>query len=246
VQPLEAQDVVAEIARRHHRHASPDVEVEHRAFGPSHPTLALPLTKLAEIDLREGETDRARVRLERAIETVERVQGPDHPDLVWTLLPYARCLRLAGEAEAGLETLKRSMAIAESSYGHLHVETARVVEGFGYHFYGLRDFDAALRYFGRAREIREKVFGAGHRALGWNSYDHACVLALKGDRAAALEALREAVAVGWSSDLIVSDDDLDSLRGDPAFEAIVEEAGTRRPWRGPSSGPGHARDDGPA
>lgn len=132
------------------------------------------------------------------------------------------------EAEASIHSgLERARAIAERSFGTAHVETARVVEGFGYHYYGLEDYAAALRHFDRAREIREQVFGAGHLALGWNSYDRACILALKGDRPAAIESLREAVAVGWATDRIFSDGDLDSLRGDPAFDAVVEEVRER-------------------
>jgi non-specific serine/threonine protein kinase/serine/threonine-protein kinase len=199
------------------------LEIQERAFGPSHPALALPLTMLATVDGRQGETDRALERFERAIAISERVQGPDHPDLLWILVPYARYLRLAGETDRGLAILERARAIAERSFGTAHVETARVAEGFGYHYYGLQDYDEALRHFDRGYEIREQVFGAGHRALGWSRYDRACVLALKDDRPAAIESLREAVAVGWASDFILSDDDLDSLRGDPDFEALVEE-----------------------
>ena len=118
-------------------------------------------------------------------------------------------------AEGALALLRRALGIAESSYGTTHLETALVVEGFGYHFYGLRDYDEALRHFDRAYEIRVRVVGAGHRALGWNRYDRACVLALGGDPRGAIESLREAVAVGWANALLLSDDDLDSLRSRP-------------------------------
>jgi serine/threonine protein kinase/tetratricopeptide (TPR) repeat protein len=204
-----------------------DLEIQENAFGPVHLSVALPLTYLATLDIRQGETDRARQRLERALAILERVQGAKHPDLVWTLLTYARCLRLSGDVDAGLRTLERAKEIAEAAFGANHLETARVIEGFGYHFYGLGEYDEALRYFERGREIQEKVFGAGHPALGWNSYNRACLLALQGRRAAALQTLREAVAVGWANPLIATDDDLESLRGAPEFEAIVEEVMAR-------------------
>jgi len=76
-------------------------------------------------------------------------------------------------------------------------------------------------------ELRREVFGAGHRALGWNCYNRACVRALKDDREAAIDALREALAVGCASDLIFSDGDLDSLRGAPEFQAILDEVRRR-------------------
>jgi non-specific serine/threonine protein kinase/serine/threonine-protein kinase len=205
------------------------LEIQEKAFGPVHPSLALPLTQLATLDLRQGDTDRARERLEDALAILERVQGTEHPDLLWTLVPYARCLRLSGDVDGGIETLERAKKIAEAALGTRHLETVRVIEGFGYHFYGVGDYDESLRHFQRAHEIRQEIFGAGHRALGWNSYDRACVLALQGRPAAALEALREAVGVGWASPLIATDDDLDSLRGDPGFEAIVEQVMAKVP-----------------
>jgi len=206
-------------------------EIQERAFGPDHPSTAWPLTELAILDLRQGAPERARRRFEKAIDIVERAQGPEHPDLVWMLLSYSRCLRLAGEVDGALTSLQRARAIAEGSYGAVHVETARVVEGFGYHFYGLRDYDEALRHFNRAYEIRLQVFGAGHRALGWNCYDRACVLALKGDRPAAIESLLEAVAVGWANARMFSDNDLDSLRADPEFEKMAGVIRTRLTMR---------------
>jgi non-specific serine/threonine protein kinase/serine/threonine-protein kinase len=203
------------------------LEIQERAVGSDHPSVALPLTKLATIDLRHGKPALARQRLETAIGIVERVQGPEHPDLVWMLVPYSRCLRLTGEIEGALASLVRAQTIAECSYDAVHLETARVVEGLGYHHYGLQDYKEALRHFDHAYEIRKRVFGVGHRALGWNCYNRACVLALKDDREAAIDALRAALAVGWASDLIFSDGDLDALRGDSEFQAILDEVRTR-------------------
>jgi serine/threonine protein kinase/tetratricopeptide (TPR) repeat protein len=206
-------------ARAHFERA---LQIQERAFGPTHPSLAIPLSKLAVVDRRQGEAERARTELERAIEIAESAQGEDHADLVWILLPYSRSLRLGGEVERALEVLERARDIAERSLGPVHLETARVVEGFGYHYYGLRDFDRALEYFEEGRRIREQIFGPAHPALGWSSYDRACLLALKGDREAALESLREAVDLGWANVLIFTDGDLESLRADPGFEELVE------------------------
>jgi non-specific serine/threonine protein kinase/serine/threonine-protein kinase len=216
-------------------HLERALEIQEAAFGPAHPAVALPLTFLANIDRVRGDNDGARERLERALSIVERALGPDHPDLLWILLPYSRHLRLTGEPEAALKILGRARALAERSFGTDHLETARVIEGFGYHYYGLRDFDAALRYFEQGLEVRERLFGPGHRVLGWNHYDRACILALKGDRPAALESLRAAVAVGWASPIILSDRDLDSLRGDEGFQVLVE--GVQRELQEDSSVP---------
>jgi serine/threonine protein kinase/tetratricopeptide (TPR) repeat protein len=219
-----------EVARAYFERA---IGIEERALGPDNPIVAMPLVQLAIIDRRQGNAEAARLGFEKAIGIVERFLGRDHPDLVWILIPYARHLRRAGDIEGGLASLERALAIAERVYGTVHLETARVVEGLGYHHYGLRHYDEALRQFDRAYEIRKQVFGSGHRALGWNRYDRACVAALGGRRRAAIESLREAVAVGWADNLILSDGDLDPLRGDPDFERIVEEVRSKARGRPP-------------
>jgi len=76
--------------------------------------------------------------------------------------------------------------------------------------------------------MREEIFGAGHAATGWNLYDQACILALSGDPTAALDTLRLALDTGWANDRIEKDDDFDTLRGTPQFEAILEEVRSRR------------------
>ncbi len=61
-------------------------------------------------------------------------------------------------------------------------------------------------------------------------YNLGCSHALLGERELALSALERAVELGFgSSDLMRKDDDLASLRGDPAFERLVERVALRSP-----------------
>ena len=124
-------------------------------------------------------------------------------------------------------TLERALRIAEKHYGPVHVEVARAVEMSGFQSYLSGEYDEALGQYRRALEIREAVFGPGHAASGWNLYDQACLLALAGDPAAALATLRRALESGWASDRIFEDDDFDSLRGNPDFDAILAEVRER-------------------
>jgi tetratricopeptide (TPR) repeat protein len=63
---------------------------------------------------------------------------------------------------------------------------------------------------------------AGEAERGRASYNLACVLALTGERAGALDAVERAVSVGFGNRALYrQDDDLASLRGDPRFEALV-------------------------
>jgi len=61
-------------------------------------------------------------------------------------------------------------------------------------------------------------------------YNLACSLALAGRTDEALQALQEAVRLGFEdADLLAQDDDLESLRKNPLFRAIVEALRRRPP-----------------
>lgn len=74
-----------------------------------------------------------------------------------------------------------------------------------------------------ARDTYKALLAGAPDLMGaW--YDLACCLARLGDKPAALEALAQAVQRGWTNALhTVSDADLEPLRGDPAFDALVEQ-----------------------
>jgi non-specific serine/threonine protein kinase/serine/threonine-protein kinase len=203
------------------------LEIQEAALGPDHPNLTLPLRSLGELDRREGRYDTSRERLERALDIGERALGDDHPDLVWTLWYYGLTLQNLGEVEGALATLERAKRIAETSHGRKHMDFALSLEIIGLHHYKNQNWDEALRLYRRAFEVREEIFGDSHGATGWNLYDQACILALSGNGDTAVATLRQALEVGWLNHRIFEDDDFDSLKGDPEFEAILAEVRSR-------------------
>jgi non-specific serine/threonine protein kinase/serine/threonine-protein kinase len=203
------------------------LEIQERALGPDHPALMQPLACLAMLDRRDRNYETAGSRYERAVAIGESALGPDHPDLVWVLNTYGLLLGNRDDSEGARATLYRALGIAEQAYGPVHLDVARVVENLGFHHYQFREYGEALSQYQRAFEIRKEVFGPEAPALGWNLYDQACLLALDGNPSAALVKLQGALDTGWANARIFADDDLDSLRGDPQFEAIVEQVRSR-------------------
>jgi len=53
-------------------------------------------------------------------------------------------------------------------------------------------------------------------------YDLALTFELAGKRAEALKTLKEAVAHGYSSSIVLKEPDLAGLRADPGFEGILK------------------------
>jgi non-specific serine/threonine protein kinase/serine/threonine-protein kinase len=203
------------------------IEIQENALGRDHPNLIFPLTQLAEIDRRQRNLDQAAERYERALVIGERTLGPEHPDLLWALGTYALLLANRGDVEGARDNLDRALRIAKEAHGSKHVGVARTLELFGFHHYQKGEYDEALQWYQRGLEIRQEIFGVGHAANSWNHYDQACMLALSGDADHALATLRRALESGWANARIFEDDDFDSLKGDPGFEAILEEVRSR-------------------
>ncbi len=203
------------------------LEIQERTLGSDHFTLMYPLTKLAMLDRRDGDLEAAREKYERALRVGERALGANHPDLAWTLGPYAVLLLVQGEEAAARANLDRALHVVEGAHGPTHLDVARTIEMFGFHHYKKSDYGEALRWYRQALAIREEIFGVGNVATGWNLYDQACLQALAGDHDAALSTLRRVLDSGWANYRIYEDTDLDSLRGDPRFESVVDQVRAR-------------------
>jgi tetratricopeptide (TPR) repeat protein len=137
-------------------------------------------------------------------------------------------LRRDGDYEHARRLLDRALAITEGAFGAEHLEVARSLRAISFLDYRQGDFGAARRAAERELEIRRAVFGAGHAGLTVSHYNLACLTALTGDGPEALDHLERAVELGYAGEAIFTDPDLDSLRGDPGFEALVARVRSRR------------------
>jgi hypothetical protein len=86
-------------------------------------------------------------------------------------------------------------------------------------------FEEAEKLLTETLETCRRVLGPDHWVTFASMYQLACLAALEGDREKALDWLTQAINQGWNDmDRAVRDDDLQFLRGDPAFEALVARA----------------------
>ncbi len=197
--------------------------IQTEALGPDSNAVSMPLTRLAVARKADGELEEARALFQRALEIRENAMGADHPDLVWILLPYAHLLRDLGDEPAARRMFERNLAIAEKWYGPEHMETAAALAGLAYHEYAVGRVGVARELMERSLETQVRVVGAKARRLGITYYNLACINAIEGDAGDALVNLQLALDTGWSWYGVESDADLDSLRGDPEFEAMAGE-----------------------
>ena len=110
------------------------------------------------------------------------------------------------------EAAEKLAAIAAARPDH-----AKAVQLHGYALHAAGRLDEALVVHMRAAEFPETASVA--------SYNIACVHALKGDKEAAFAALDRAIATGFHRpEHLEKDPDLDSLRGDARFSALMDAA----------------------
>jgi Flp pilus assembly protein TadD len=163
------------------------------------PEWARPWTGLGIALHALGQTREAEEALRRAVELDPNWSRP-HNDL-------AILLRIAGEIDEAQKHAERALELAGpgdvaplNTYGNILVKLGRLEEA------------AAL--FERAAKLEPR-----EPAL---LYNLACVRALQGRKDRALRLLARAVAMDPAFRAEAKkDDDLDALRGDPAFEALV-------------------------
>lgn len=159
-----------------------------------------------------GEPFRARRRRDRARQRLLRAGQLDFRD---------------GDPESAIERIERTLEIRRRALGDEHPDLARDLAGLGLIRANTGDLTGGRRLFAQAQALREKAYGPGHFQVQVDLYNLACLTVADGARDEALDQLRRLVASGWAGRVIFEDRDLDSLRGDPEFEAIVDEVRRR-------------------
>ncbi|MBW2425363.1 MAG: tetratricopeptide repeat protein [Deltaproteobacteria bacterium] len=198
------------------------LRIQEDALGPDHWAVSYPMCELGRDALFRGDLDTARTLLERALEIRERALGMDHADLGWILQPYSDVLLRMGDVDGSRQALERALEINERAYGPDHIRVARLTRALGFVEYRY-DLDKGKQLLERALKIVQDVFGPDSRNAGAYYYDLACIAALENEPEFALDLLRQAVDTGWYWSGVLDDPDIDTLRGDPEFEAMMEE-----------------------
>jgi len=216
----------------------------------THTTRAWALRQRSLADLQVGDADAARRDAEEAVAL--------DPSNALSLIALSKSLEALGELDGAVSSSKQALTLEPFAWRH-HQRLGIVYSRAGKLGEAVAALGRAcelsqaqeacanlavtLHHMGRDADARDSAdYAAKLVETAWGSYNLACYQALAGELAAALDGLGRALALGFADALITTDPDLDSLRGDAAFEKLVggveerlrsrrEQSGSIFPWQ---------------
>ena len=202
------------------------IEAERRLHGEEYPLTLREMNNLGNTLEREGKYVEAETIQRHALELQIRVFGPQHPSTLISMEHLATIL-LDEDHYADAEKIFRQVVDSQRSvFGPEHPTTLRSLEMLGLTLAYEKQFHETEKLFHEAIAIAGKKPGQPDLADAW--YDFACAAAVAAHPDDALRYLREAISRGYGrAEEIASDSDLKSLRSDPRFTALIEEARKR-------------------
>ena len=196
-----------------------------KTLGDDHPETLKTMHMLANIEYRQKQFGDAEALFREAIERERRVLGDDHPETASTLNDFATMYDLQGKYTEAEPLYRDAYERHRRVLGPDHLRTLQAQTN-------LANMASVQGRYGEAETLLRDALDRERRLLGENHsetvntiYNLACLSARKGDRAAAIDWVQQAVAHGWSAaDQLADDEDLKPLRGLPAFQAAVGRA----------------------
>jgi eukaryotic-like serine/threonine-protein kinase len=201
------------------------LETERRTLGAEDPATLEGMDALAKVLIDEGKYPDAEALLNRALPLDRRILGSEHAHTLDALGNFAY-VNLKEGKYSGAERLYRELVDTETRLnGPENVVNVADMEELAITDAHEGRYADASKLFQQAIGIAEQNKEPSTVNIGW--YNFACAAAIAGQHEDAFRYLREAIDHGFLyPDAIGADRDLMSLRSDPRFAALVEEART--------------------
>ena len=196
------------------------LDIRKRVFGPEHPDTLRMMTNLAAALYSEGQVGQAEKLERQTLEIERRILGPEHPDTVRTMNNLSNALldeRHYPEAE---DLARQTLDIRRRTLGPDSPETLTYLENLAIKVSYNNRYPEADKLFREAIERAAKSPEPSVLSDAW--YAFGCGAAISGHHDEALQYLRQAIDKGYDdADGMAADKDLESLRSDPRFKALV-------------------------
>jgi tetratricopeptide (TPR) repeat protein/predicted Ser/Thr protein kinase len=193
-------------------------------YGPDHPKTMGAQNHLAGDLYIQEKFAEAEVLHAQNLEAARRVYGPDHPKTMGAQNHLAGDLYIQ-EKFAEAEVLHaQNLEAARRVYGPEHPRTLEVMMNLANARAGQKRYADAEKLNLEVLAIERRARGPGGRVVGIALYNLLCEAALQHHREDAIRYLSEGAEVGLPEEIVRNidqDSDLESLRGDRRFEALV-------------------------
>ncbi len=142
-----------------------------RVLGKDHLDVASSLTRLAIVQVDQGEHVLAEPLLKRAVEIEERALGPDHLQVAISLNTLATVYSEQGRYDEAQRLFERVLSIRERSLGPDHADVAASLNNLAYLYADRGRLADAEPLLERGLAIRERALGGDHPRVANSLYE---------------------------------------------------------------------------
>jgi len=195
--------------------------VSTRVLGPDHNNTRAALANVGLVLRQEGHLQEAEAIQRQELVATRSTEGPENPDTLDSMNELGITLGKEHKLEESEKLLRASLGTAMTTLG----PTAAITRN------AMANLALTLAYEKREKEstaLFEELIGYAANAEGTAqsdaNYQYAVGLAVLGHKQQALDHLQKAVQSGFANaSELTSNEDLQSLRDDPRFQALVNE-----------------------
>jgi non-specific serine/threonine protein kinase/serine/threonine-protein kinase len=206
------------------------LEARMRLLGPEHLDTIMTMNNLAGVLVYEGKNAEGEKLFRQVLDVRRRVLGPEHPDTLETMNNLAITLKREGHLADAEALQEQTLDINRRVLGPEHPKTLLMMNNLGETWAEMGKYQDAEKLIEEARAIQLRVLPPDAPTTAISTYNLAGIAAREGRRDFALDTVREAVDHGLPPLVDISidqDPDLNSLHGDPRFDALVAHAKER-------------------
>jgi serine/threonine-protein kinase len=204
--------------------------ISRRALGPEDPETLKMANSLVAVLWQQGDNQlygEAEQVQRDAIDREKRVLGPEHPDTLNGMINLGVIMRRMGRYAEAEKIYRETLAIHSRVLGPEHPDTVVLRQSLAIAIAKQKRYQEAEGIYEETLVVIRRVFGPNHPTTAGSIYNIACLEAVQGHHDKALSLLSDALDHGLSANMamgIESDEDLQSLHGNPRFAALVARA----------------------
>ena len=194
---------------------------QREVLGNEHRDTLRSLESVANLHRVQGRTAEAESMHLETLEIRRRALGNEHPETLDSMRSLASLYVEQGDLAKAETIFLDVLEVRRRVAGETHPQTLTAMADLGSLYRSTGRYDAAERLIVETLEQRQRVLREDDPRTLESIVTLARIRALQGQRTEAIELLDRAVQLGWADEEMIEDPDLDSIRGDDAFQAIV-------------------------